>query len=101
MRARANRPAGGCVMGYRGHPAVTANAELLQAIYSKRPAIVAPMEDVTDAVFRKLCRDRGAELCVTEFVNVEGLLRGSRIAIRKLQLAPDDQPTAIQIYGSD
>lgn len=59
------------------------------------------MEDVSDAVFRKLCRDLGANLCVTEFVNAEGLLRGCRTARRKLQLAADDTPTAIQIYGSD
>ena len=69
--------------------------------FSRRPVILAPMEDVTDAVFRRLCRAHGADLCVTEFVNVEGLLRGCRNARRKLTLLPDDQPTAIQIYGSN
>jgi nifR3 family TIM-barrel protein len=59
------------------------------------------MEDVTDAVFRRLCRGVGAEVCVTEFVNVEGLLRGCRNARRKATLAATDAPTAIQIYGSD
>jgi tRNA-dihydrouridine synthase B len=59
------------------------------------------MEDVTDAVFRRLCRGVGANLCFTEFVNVEGLLRGCRNARRKASLHPDDSPTAIQIYGSD
>ncbi len=63
--------------------------------------VLAPMEDVSDAVFRKLCRSQGADLCVTEFVNAEGLLRGCRHAKRKLKLTPEDQPTAIQIYGSD
>lgn len=72
-----------------------------QQLFANKPAILAPMEDVTDAVFRKLCRDFSAELCVTEFVNVEGLLRGCRNAKRKATLAKDDQPTAIQIYGSD
>ncbi len=73
----------------------------LDAALRRRPVILAPMEDVTDAVFRKICRDRGAELCVTEFVNVEGLLRGCKMAAHKIHLAPSDQPTAIQIYGSD
>jgi nifR3 family TIM-barrel protein len=59
------------------------------------------MEDVSDAVFRRLCRELGAELCVTEFVNVEGLLRGCRNARRKIGLPEGDQPTAIQIYGSN
>ncbi len=73
----------------------------LRALYAARPVILAPMEDVTDLVFRRLCRTVGATLCVTEFVNVEGLLRGARTALRKLDLPPDDQPTVIQIYGSD
>jgi nifR3 family TIM-barrel protein len=38
---------------------------------------------------------------MTEFVNVEGLLRGCRNARRKIQLAADDELTAIQIYGAD
>ncbi len=70
-------------------------------IFQRKPVILAPMEDVTDAVFRRLCRARGADLCVTEFVNVEGLLRGCKTAAHKIDLAPDDQPTAIQIYGAD
>jgi nifR3 family TIM-barrel protein len=74
---------------------------MLRAFFEPRPVILAPMEDVSDAVFRKLCRTHGAELCVTEFVNVEGLLRGCRNARRKLLLADGDQPTAIQIYGSN
>ncbi|MCC7539217.1 MAG: tRNA-dihydrouridine synthase family protein, partial [Deltaproteobacteria bacterium] len=43
----------------------------------------------------------GADLCVTEFVRAEQLVCGSRTALRKIALAPDDAPTAIQIYGAD
>jgi nifR3 family TIM-barrel protein len=59
------------------------------------------MEDVTDVVFRRIARARGAGLALTEFVNVEGLLRGCRNAHRKVELASDDELTGIQIYGSD
>ena len=72
-----------------------------RALFENRPVILAPMEDVSDAVFRKLCRELGAGLCVTEFVNAEGLLRGCRNARRKLRLEPGDTPTAIQIYGAN
>lgn len=75
--------------------------DTLRALYATRPVILAPMEDVTDVVFRRLCRSVGAHFCVTEFVNVEGLLRGCRTAARKVRLADDDTPTVIQIYGSD
>lgn len=65
------------------------------------PVILAPMEDVSDAVFRRLTRRYGADLCVTEFVNAEGLLRGCKNAKRKITLEAGDTPTAIQIYGAD
>ncbi len=73
----------------------------LRALYRAKPVVLAPMEDVTDVVFRRLCRRLGATISMTEFVNVEGLLRGCRNAKRKIQLAPDDTLTGIQIYGSD
>ncbi len=66
-----------------------------------RPVVLAPMEDVSDPVFRRLCRSVGAHLCVTEFVNVDALTAGCLKTRRKLSLAPEDQPTGIQIYGSD
>ena len=73
-----------------------------QQVFASRPAILAPLEDVSDAVFRRLCRAHGAEICVTEFVNVEGLLRGCRNAKRKIRILPEERDTtAIQIYGSN
>jgi tRNA-dihydrouridine synthase B len=81
--------------------AVPLSQERFRGLFASRPVVLAPMEDVTDAVFRRLCRDLGAELCVTEFINVEGLLRGCRNARRKLTLPEGDQPTAVQIYGAD
>jgi tRNA-dihydrouridine synthase B len=73
----------------------------IRALYAQKPVVLAPMEDVTDAVFRRLCRRHGATVAMTEFVNVEGLLRGCRNARRKIQLDQDDALTAIQIYGAD
>ena len=70
-------------------------------LFASRPVILAPMEDVSDAAFRAVCRARGADLCVTEFVNADCLVRGAHQANRKITLAPADAPTAIQIYGSD
>lgn len=76
------------------------NHDRLRQLYSETPVVLAPMEDVTDVVFRRLCRALGGDLAMTEFVNVEGLLRGCRNARRKIRLADDDALTAIQIYGS-
>jgi nifR3 family TIM-barrel protein len=73
----------------------------LAALLAADPVVLAPMEDVSDAVFRRACRDLGAQLCVTEFVRAEDLIADSRLARRKATLADDDRPTAIQIHGAD
>jgi tRNA-dihydrouridine synthase B len=80
---------------------MTAAHDRLRRLYSEKPVVLAPMEDVSDSVFRRLCRKHGANVALTEFVNVEGLLRGCHNARRKIELLPDDALTAIQIYGSD
>lgn len=71
------------------------------AAFAARPVILAPMEDVSDAAFRAVCRARGAELCVTEFVNADNLMHGGLRERVKVTLAAHDVPTAIQIYGED
>lgn len=71
------------------------------ALIAQHPVVLAPMEDVSDATFRRACRTVGATLCVTEFIATQQILASSRLARRRLDLAPDDQPTAIQIYGED
>jgi tRNA-dihydrouridine synthase B len=70
-------------------------------LFATRPVLLAPMEDVSDAAFRRICRARGAELCVTEFVRAEHLVAGRDVEQRKIHLDPGDTPTAIQIYGAD
>jgi len=70
-------------------------------VLANSPIVLAPMEDVSDRVFRRICRSVGASLCVTEFVGAEQILVDSVIAQRRATLEPDDRPTAIQIYGAD
>jgi nifR3 family TIM-barrel protein len=70
-------------------------------LYARHPVVLAPMEDVTDAAYRRLCRSVGAVVCMTEFVRAEHMIAGSSVARRKIALAADDTPTAIQIYGAD
>ena len=71
------------------------------ALLAASPVVLAPMEDVTDAAFRRVCRTLGASLCVTEFVGAEQIIANSELARRRASLADDDRPTAIQIYGAD
>ncbi len=66
----------------------------------QRPVLLAPMEDVTDASFRILCREAGAAMVYTEFVSSDGLVRDAAKAIAKMRTLPEEAPVGIQIYGS-
>lgn len=59
------------------------------------------MEDVTDAAFRLLCKEFGAKLVVTEFVNADAIVRSVPSTLRKMQVDERERPVAIQIYGRD
>ena len=65
----------------------------------ERPLLLAPMEDVTDASFRVLCREQGADLVYTEFVNSDGLVRDVPRTIAKMRTSDEEAPIGIQIYG--
>lgn len=67
----------------------------------ERPVMLAPMEDVTDASFRLICREQGAAMVYTEFVSAEALVRNISSTVRKLTIDDRERPVAIQIYGRD
>ncbi|MBP5373340.1 MAG: tRNA dihydrouridine synthase DusB [Bacteroidales bacterium] len=64
------------------------------------PVTLAPMEDVTDASFRILCREAGAAMVTTEFVSSDGLVRDVAKTIAKMHTLEEEAPVAVQIYGS-
>ena len=66
----------------------------------ERPVLLAPMEDVTDASFRIICKECGADMVYTEFISSDGLIRDAAKAIAKMHTSDQEAPIAIQIYGS-
>lgn len=80
---------------------MTVFSQTIASLLAADPVILAPMEDVTDAPYRSLCRSLGAVVCVTEFVRAERLAEDDPVALRKVTLIPEDRPTAIQIYGAN
>ena len=67
----------------------------------EKPVMLAPMEDVTDASFRLICKEQGADMTYTEFVSADALIRNIAATTRKLHIAEGERPTAIQIYGRE
>lgn len=69
--------------------------------FKKQPLFLAPMEDVTDIGFRKLCKRYGADMMYTEFVSAEAIIRNIKSTLDKIQIDDDERPVGIQIYGRD
>lgn len=64
------------------------------------PVLLAPMEDITDPPFRKLCREFGADMVYTEFVSSEALIRNINKSHKKLEFNNAERPTGAQIFGN-
>ncbi len=65
------------------------------------PLILAPMEDVSDPPFRRLCKLHGADLMYSEFISSEGLIRDAMKSKMKLDIFDYERPVGIQIFGGD
>lgn len=65
----------------------------------ERGVLLAPMEDVSDSPFRRLCRRFGADIVYTEFISSDGLVRNASRSFQKLRIEPDEHPIAVQIFG--
>ncbi len=67
----------------------------------KQAILFAPMEDVSDPSFRKICKTYGADLMYTEFISADGLIRDAHKSLRKLEIDAIERPVGIQIYGRE
>src|SRR5436853_398289 len=63
--------------------------------------VLAPMDDVTDSVFRQIIADCAKpDLFFTEFVNVDGLQSPGRPRLlHKLLLSEKEKPVIVQLWG--
>lgn len=65
------------------------------------PVVLAPMTGVTDKPFRKLVREYGSGLNVTEMIASEAAIRETRQSVQKAEWAPIEDPVSMQLVGCD
>ena len=65
------------------------------------PVVLAPMAGVTNAPFRRLCREFGAGLYVSEMIGARGLVEGNEKTLAMAAFDSDETPRSIQLYGTD
>ena len=63
--------------------------------------VLAPLAGFTNAPFRRLCAQRGADLTYTEMVSAAGIAHGSSPTRHLMEVLPDEGPVACQIFGSN
>ncbi len=63
--------------------------------------ILAPMAGITDLPFRRLCKEHGAGLAISEMISSDSTLWASPKSVRRMDLAGEPGPVSVQILGSD
>ncbi len=65
------------------------------------PLFLAPMAGVTNTVFRRICRARGADVLTTEFVSAEGILHRNDRTRYYLEFDSSERPVGVQLFGAE
>ena len=82
-------------------PEATAPALRIGPIEVASPVVLAPMAGVTNEAFRRLCREFGAGLYVTEMVTTRALVERNASTMRLIRHHPSEEIRSIQLYGVD
>jgi len=65
------------------------------------PVVLAPMAGITNRAFRRLCREEGAGLYVSEMVTSRALVERNEATMDLVTFAADESPRSVQLYGVD
>jgi nifR3 family TIM-barrel protein len=63
--------------------------------------VLAPLAGITNLPFRIIARRFGCEMCFTEMISANGLIRESAKTIEYLKTCPEDQPLGVQLFGAE
>lgn len=65
------------------------------------PVVLAPMAGITNRAFRRLCREQGAGLYVSEMVTSRALIERHPATLDMVRFDADESPRSVQLYGVD
>lgn len=67
----------------------------------KNNVFLAPMAGVTDLVYRVLCKEYCCGLVYSEMISAKGIMHNNENTAKLLEVAEEERPTAVQLFGSD
>ena len=59
------------------------------------------MAGVTDLIFRRICKEMGADVMVTEFVSAEGIMQADERTRKYTEFDEEQRPVGVQLFGAD
>jgi nifR3 family TIM-barrel protein len=65
------------------------------------PVVLAPMAGITNVAFRRLCREYGGGLFVSEMITTRALVERDPETMKLVEFGPDESPRSLQLYGVD
>jgi nifR3 family TIM-barrel protein len=68
---------------------------------SETPVVLAPMAGITNAGFRRLCREQGAGFYVCEMITSRGIVEKNPLTFRMIEFDAGEHPRSMQLYGVD
>lgn len=82
-------------------PARTAPALRIGPLELDAPVVLAPMAGITNTAFRRLCREYGNGLYVSEMITSRALVERTPESMRLIRHHPSESVRSIQLYGVD
>ncbi|MBU1251244.1 MAG: tRNA dihydrouridine synthase DusB [Actinobacteria bacterium] len=82
-------------------PAPAAPALSIGPIPLSVPVVLAPMAGITNTAFRRLCREYGAGLYVSEMITSRALVERTPESMRLIRHHESETPRSIQLYSVD
>lgn len=65
------------------------------------PLFLAPMAGVTNSIFRRICREKGADILTTEFVSADGIMHRNARTRGYVEFTEGERPMGVQLFGGD
>jgi tRNA-dihydrouridine synthase B len=65
------------------------------------PVILAPLSGVTDMPFRRVAKQHGAPMVVSEMIASQAMIRNTRQTLKMVERSPEETPMAVQLAGCD
>ncbi len=74
---------------------------MIHGVHAKYPIVLAPLAGWSDAPFRRLVKDFGADMVYTEMVSADGAIREQKKTLALAEFVDAERPIVIQVFGAE